>query len=180
VADQISLELALPSLAEGCVAITKHFGGALAEAAAVCLHEEKHQSPVTIVLNGKYPGTLLLTWPPVTDQMVRGNADPQYATELGAYGIAILVVKYAGGFAVIQRSVKGTGFDYWLGAAFDAPPFQSKARLEVSGIRSGDDDTVRARVRTKEKQTKQSDDTQLSALVVVVEFGKPRVDVAER
>jgi hypothetical protein len=39
-------------------------------------------------------------------------------------------------FTVIERSRKGTGFDYWLGSEDEAGelPFQNKVRLEVSGI----------------------------------------------
>jgi len=42
---------------------------------------------------------------------------------------------------VIERSRKGTGFDYWLGSADEVGelPFQNKVRLEVSGIGKADD-----------------------------------------
>ena len=63
-----------------------------------------------------------------------------------------------------------------------APPFQNKARLEVSGILSvegSDIDVERAvakRVREKLKQT-QSSSGPLPAYVVVVEFGSPLGEV---
>ena len=47
---------------------------------------------------------------------------------------------FVGQYTVIHRSRKGTGFDYWLGDEKneDELPLQSKARLEVSGIRRAD------------------------------------------
>lgn len=78
-----------------------------------------------------------------------------------------------------QRSRKGTGFDYWLGDEADMP-FQNKARLEVSGIRNGDQKIIKARVREKLTQTEVSDKTRLPAYVVVVEFGRPVAEVRQR
>jgi hypothetical protein len=80
---------------------------------------------------------------------------------------------------VIQRSRKGTGFDYWLGDE-SYMPFESKARLEVSGIRNGDQKVVTARVRAKLMQTEVSDVTSLPAYIVVVEFGHPVAEVRQR
>ena len=86
-------------------------------------------------------------------------------------GIAALLAKKEIGYAVLQRSRKGTGFDYWIGD--DTPfPFQNKARLEVSGIREGNDTVVRARVRQKINQTSRTDGA-LPAYVIIVEFGRP-------
>jgi hypothetical protein len=70
------------------------------------------------------------------------------------------------------------GFDYWMGDE-SAIPFQSKARLEISGIRRGDDSDIKARVRQKLKQTNQSDGL-LPAYVIVVEFGSPLAEVRRK
>lgn len=59
-------------------------------------------------------------------------------------------------------------------------PFQNKARLEVSGIRNGDQKIIKARVREKLTQTEVSDKTRLPAYVVVVEFGRPVAEVRQR
>jgi hypothetical protein len=77
-------------------------------------------------------------------------------------------------FTVIERSRRGTGFDYWLGIQDESSelPFQNKVRLEVSGIRSGDDSRIRARAKQKIEQTNPSDGA-LPAYIVVVEFSKP-------
>ncbi|MEB3337992.1 MAG: hypothetical protein VKJ46_11045, partial [Leptolyngbyaceae bacterium] len=76
---------------------------------------------------------------------------------------------------VIERSRKGTGFDYWLGIQDSASilPFQRMARLEVSGIRKGHQGQINARVKQKTEQTRPSDAQGLPAYIIVVEFSRP-------
>jgi hypothetical protein len=114
--------------------------------------------------------------------MKRAYNDDDEATEWGAVGIAILVVRASTGFTAIERAKKGPGFDYWLGprSAKGELPFQNKARLEVSGLRKGTDSEIEARVAAKVEQTKKSDSMRVKAFIVVVEFGMPQVQVVER
>ena len=93
--------------------------------------------------------------------------------------MAICVIHDLVGFAVVERSRKGTGFDYWLGAD-DPRPFRRKARLEVSGILRGTQRDLEHRIRQKCRQTERSDHTRLEAFVAVVEFGHPMAKVVKR
>lgn len=102
----------------------------------------------------------------------------EVATEHGAVGIAVLLAQKEIGYTVIERSRKGTGFDYWMGEMSEHL-FQNKARLEISGIRKGDDQNVRARVNQKLQQINRSDGT-LPSYVIVVEFGQPLAEVQEK
>jgi len=105
---------------------------------------------------------------------MRAWADPDEATEQGACGIAALLVDALTDYTILQRARKGPGFDYWLGKKGSASVlFQDKARLEVSGIRSGDEREIARRVRQKTKQIQRSNGM-LPGLVAVVEFGTPR------
>jgi hypothetical protein len=171
--------LDLSDLANGLPAISPAFGQYLAEAGAVCLESQGHANGQELSVQGMRSEDYALRWPEVTDQIERCLNDPEVATEHGAVGIAVLLMKRLIGYAVIQRSRKGTGFDYWLGDESDMP-FDNKARLEVSGIRNGDQKAVKARVREKLKQTEVSDETRLPAYVVVVEFGRPVAEVRQR
>jgi hypothetical protein len=108
----------------------------------------------------------------VTEQMRRCYNDEQVTTEHGAYGVAILVARDVTDLEVVNKSRKGTGFDYWLGTAANGL-FDDAARLEVSGIRNGSPSEVSQRVKQKVEQTKVSDRMGLPAVVVVVEFGAP-------
>jgi len=166
----------LSDLAGGMPAITPAFGQYLAEAGAVCLESQGHRPGRTLAVRSSHQSSYRLTWPAITGQMLRCLNDPEVATEHGAVGIAVLLAKKLLAYSVIQRSRKGTGFDYWLGEETKIP-FQNKARLEVSGIRRGDDAAVRARMREKLRQTDPSDGTALPAHVVVVEFSRPLAQV---
>ena len=130
-----TLEFELKDLAQGTHGITCAFGKCLAEAAGVCLEEQEHSSPKTMKISGEAKGEAQLKWENTTDQMRRCWNDDEVATEHGAYGIATLLVPQISNLEVVERSKKGTGFDYWLGSGTeDEPLFQKKARLEVSGF----------------------------------------------
>jgi hypothetical protein len=111
--------------------------------------------------------------------MRRTFNDLQEATENGAYGIALLLVCSRLGFTVIERSRKGTGFDYWLGDE-ETLPFQNKARLEVPGILCGSQSQIAARIREKRQQLRRSDQGRLPGYIVVVEFSYPHAAVTQR
>jgi hypothetical protein len=170
--------LDLGRLAQGLPAITPAFGAILAEAGGVCLEDRGHAQGKELQVQGDWENAYLLAWPPVTQQALRCWNDPQVATEHGAVGIAVLLAKEEIGHEVIERSRKGTGFDYWMGEEGDTL-FQNKARLEISGIRTGDERTIRSRTREKIKQTIPSDGM-LPAFVIVVEFGVPVAEVRQK
>ena len=100
------------------------------------------------------------------------------ATEKGACGIAILLVQALTGLVAVEQARIGTGFDYYLGNE----PLDFRARLEVSGIRSGSRSQIEARRRQKQAQTRRSDESMgdLPAYSVVVEFSQPVAAVDQR
>ncbi len=144
-------KLVITDLAKGLPAITPSFGAALAEACAVCLEEQKHKHSqgVEITVNGDFNAKFELFWQPVNEQMLRCPNVEEFTTEQAAYGIAFLIVRELTDLTVIERSRKGTGFDYWLGTSDtdEGQPFKNKVRLEVSGIRKGNLSLVKARVK---------------------------------
>ena len=174
------LKLKLTDLRSGAPGITSAFGEGLAEAASVCLEDREHSSPTPMQISGEIGGRAILEWQTTSAQIRRCWNDDEEATEHGAYGIATLLVPQVSDLQVVERSKKGTGFDYWLGSSTETESlFQNRARLEVSGIRTGTEPAVAGRVRKKLKQTERSD-ADLSAVVVVVEFGEPQSRVARR
>jgi len=158
-------------------ALTSALGGALAEAAAICLDNQGHDLVCSLQVRHEEKQTQYsLRRLPVSEPMRRAYRDLQEATELGACGIAILAAREVTGYVAVERSVKGTGFDYWLGSVHspdsDLEPLERKARLEVSGILHGSEETVEVRVRAKMEQTQRSAGT-YPAYAVVVEFSQP-------
>lgn len=161
----------LSGLGAGAPGITTACGTCLAEAAAVCLEGQRHNPGVSLRIRGAFNSAYRLVWATPTAQQRRCHADPLYATEHGACGVAILITKQLTGKVVVERSRRGTGFDYWLGDA-DDDLFQGKVRLEVSGVLAGGDDEIDARMKVKAEQTMVSDG-RLPAYVIVVGFRHP-------
>jgi hypothetical protein len=170
--------LNLDALGIGMPGLTPTCGASLAEAAAVCLENREHQSGVTCHLTGMKVEDFPIEWSAVDEQMRRTYNDLQEATERGAYGIAILVVQDLTGKVVIERSRKGPGFDYWLGDDDDGSLFVGKARLEVSGILSGQPSVIQSRLREKKDQIKPSEHLG-PGYVAIVEFGTPAACVVQ-
>lgn len=175
-------QLDLTELSSGNIpAITPAIGNLLAEAAAVCLESQGHVQHVRLIVSGVTSSELALAWTPIDSRSIEAWNDLQEATEFAAVSIAILLVKNVVGYQVIQRSRKGTGIDYWLGddTVF---PHTRKARLEVSGILTGNERTVRSRVHSKLRQTELSDAAHggLPAYVIVVEFGTPLAEIHQK
>ncbi len=169
----------LNHLKSGVGNITATYCANLADAAAVCLDNQHHSQGIALRVMGDYNDEYLLYWPDVTDKMNSTWADLEDAAEHGAYGLAFLLIISMTGFTVIERSIKGTGFDYWIGGD-SLFPFQNKARLEVSGILNGSNKIIRARLKEKIEQTKKSDDLSLKAYIVIIEFSTPLSQVKTR
>ena len=167
-------QLHLQSLQLGLPAISPIFGAFLAEATQVCLQAWGHKPGVRMQLGGNLEENVEIWWEGfISEQQARTWHDQQEATEYGATGIAVMMILHYTPYTVVKRSVKGTGFDYWLGDAKGELPFQESARLEISGIFCGDEPLIRRRVNKKLKQIQKSENTGLPALVIVAEFSKP-------
>ena len=179
-------QLDLAALARGMPALTKAMGRVHAESAAVCLSKHRHRQGINLKVDSplpESPAAFRLHWPKVTPQMRRTYNDLHDATEQGAVGIAILLIRSLTKFVVIERAMKRTGIDYWLGDASSKRsglPFQNKARLEVSGILQDAEGRFSSRMAAKNTQTMRSDSTGIPAYVVVVEFSTPKAGLSVR
>lgn len=160
--------------------LTSKFINNIAEAAIVCLDNQNHKSECKLKIQGNLTGIIILSWTSVITNEIKDTwNDLGEATEYGATYIAIVIISYLTTLKVIKRSVKGTGFDYWLGEKKDQNyPFQEKARLEISGILRGNNTLIKTRVTTKLEQVEKSDNLNLPAYIVVVEFSTPKSEVA--
>ena len=167
------LDLSLDALAAGFPALTPSSGTVLAEAASVCLESQGHPLECILQVTGFLSADCRLMRLQVTNQMRACFGDPDEATEFGACGVAILLMREVIGMTVVERSWRGTGFDYWFGSG-DSWPFFRAARVEVSGVRSGTASDVARRVRRKVAQVMDSgvDGPDTPTYVVVIEFAR--------
>lgn len=169
--------LFLENLSNKEFAFSSAYGECLAQAGAVCLEDQGHSCGVALSVNGDFQRTFLIYWSPATEPVRSCWNDLEYATEHGAYGLALLIIYALTGLKVIERARKGTGFDYWLGNQ-NGILFQDKTRLEVSGIRKGNKSAVNTRLKQKIQQIQRSGSA-LPAYIVVVEFSQPESKVAK-
>lgn len=148
------------------------------EAARFCLDYNNHLDGKMLEVDGHYQGRFELRWIALARDYWNSFSDHQAAVEHAAYGIAFLLMLALTEHRVIQRSAKGTGFDFWLGKR-GVPGFQSHARLEVSGILLRPS-RVGSRGAEKQVQSRRSDSTGLPAYVVIVEFSCPKSRITLR
>jgi hypothetical protein len=167
-------DLYLSLLKQGLPGVSKAAGLYHAEACLICLETHKHLVGVNLEVRGSFNGCFRLIWDDlVTDQVLRSWKDFDDATEYAACGVAFLLILSLTEYTIIERSRKGTGFDYYMGFK-DALIFQGSARLEVSGIfRANSESEITSRVNQKLRQTDRSDLTSMPAYVVIVEFSRP-------
>lgn len=174
------LAIALSSLGAGRKGISGAYGASLSEAASVCISEARHPNPAKFKVNGDFDVEAEVDWASPSQQVLDTWNDQEFATEQGAYGIAALLVEEFG-LEVVQRSRKGTGFDYWLGPLGEnSNLFQGLGRLEVSGIRAGNESRIAQRTRVKLAQTTKSDHLAVPAVVAIIEFGQPAAHISQR
>ena len=170
--------LHLAVLESGMPGLTPAWAKVLIEAAAVCLEEKNHKTGVLLSLSGLSTDVVILEWNGVDEQQRNAHHDLQEATEYGACGLAILVIKQLTGKVVLQRSRKGSGFDYWVGDenSTNSDLFAGKSRLEISGILEGNRNALTARVKQKRLQIQPSQYI-APGLVAVTEFSNPIIHV---
>ncbi len=177
---QNTIKFDLNSLNQLCPKLSDNWANFVAEASAFCLEYNNHTSATQMKLIGDIDAEVELKWNKLSKKVQNTHADIQDATEDGAVGIACGLINLVSGgkLQVSQRSVKGTGFDYWVGEANSTSLFQNKSKLEVSGIIRGNNREVGYRTTQKIKQSKTSHNN-LKSFVIVVEFSKPISEVTE-
>ncbi len=171
--------LRLEDLLEDFPHIPPECGAVLVQSAVLCLEGQGHKNGALLTVQGSFNTMFRLRWSmDVTEAMRRYWNDPNDTVEQGAYAVALLMLRSLAHLTVLERSRKGTGFDWWL--APEDNLFQGTTRLEVSGIMRGTAARVNGRLKERVAQTERSDPSGLTAYVAVVEFGRPMVKVVRR
>lgn len=171
--------LTLEELSGGFPHIPSECGAALVQSAVLCLEGQGHRNGVLLTVGGSFNTVFRILWTmDVTEAMRRYWNDPDEAAEQGAYALSLLMLRELAGLTVLERSRKGTGFDWWL--ASEDNLFQAAARLEVSGIMRGSVKRINGRLKERMAQTERSDPSGLTAFIAVVEFGRPMAKVVQR
>jgi hypothetical protein len=168
------------ALRTGKLGISTIYGSFLAEAASHCLRFHRHQNPIFLRITGDRTAAGMFAWCDAAELGQATWADLHEATEYGAYGVGIVVALRLTEKSRVERSVRGTGIDYWIGdgASHDGP-FQRAARLEISGILNGDEAKIAERLRGKLSQSERSNSSRLPAYIAVIDFARPEARVVQ-
>lgn len=145
---------------------------AMTEAASVAL-ARRHASPTEVALDDAGQiAQAVLSWAAPDAQALRAWRDPARATEWGAEAVAILCVERRRGLVVVDRALRGSHVDYYLGQPGDS--LERAASLEVGGTQDG---RVAGLLEEKRRQATRNPD-RLPTLAVAVRFHDPRVMMA--
>ena len=183
--DANATTLALEDLKRGYPGLDKDAGASHRKAAMVCLDSKEHESGVYCEMKSlkETMSMLRLTWnEAVTQQMKNTWYDRREASEMGAAGLAILVILAFTEYTILRRMDidEKTGMDYWLSKSANVGNLtenflKGDARLEVAGRRSASTGTIRGIVESKLKRSKKSDKSGTPAYVIVMEFSRPEI-----
>ena len=115
----------------------------------------------------------------INEEMLRSYRDERKAVENGAVFLSFaMLLEYNQDYKFFQVSEGNNGIDYWV-SKDDSLNFE--ARLEVSGIKSKtQSNNIKTRLKSKKKQTEQSDDTGLPAYIAIVEFNELEAILIEK
>ena len=149
----------------------------LSEAASVCLDNQGHKQYTQLEVIGEFTNKYELKWNAVTTKIRNTRADLIETTEHGAICVAALLTFELTDYKIVRQSVRGTGFDYWLGNKDDVYPFQNVARLEISGILKGTKTQVKKRINDKFKRFNKYKSMIYPTYVCVTEFSHPLAEI---
>jgi hypothetical protein len=143
------------------------------EACAVCL-VRRHEPPTTTSIEDAGDTAELRLMRELPSESVRRAWREQaQATEKGAEILAILCVETRRGLVAVDRALRGSRVDYYLGEPGGG--LEGAAVLEVGGI---DDGNIKRLLERKRLQASRNPD-RLPALAAAVRFADPRVMIAD-
>ena len=147
------------------------------KAAAYCFELQGLNSNTFLNVTGIENNGINLCWDNLKEIEFSSLKDNQESTEWGAEAVAFIIVKYLTNFNVVERSRKGTGFDYHISKDSDYVLFQNTAKLEISGIlKKSKTNSINNRIKYKIKQATEYHND-LALLVIITEFSSPQAGV---
>ena len=175
------LIIELNTIRNGLPTLTSDWGNFLSEAGLYCLLRANHVSGVSLKLMNR-EDNIRITWNYELDFRAKYSyCDEEEATEYGAICISILLAINLTPFTTVQRACKGGSFDYWLGTSDESNhlPFQECARLEISGIKTGNEIDISNRTKEKLNRYNAVNQKKLPFYISIIEFSKPRANFVE-
>jgi hypothetical protein len=172
-----SLKLELKLLHERHAGLTPALGGALYEAASVCL-DRHHASPIEFEVHRKESTTKRNTeFEKPNATALNAWANEIDTTEAGAYCVCLAAVEAEEQLVAVKRAETLTGADWYVAPIGTTPQdLESCFRLEVSGLDAGTRNAIKSRLLDKIAQTRRGK-SNLPAIASVVGFKERHVAI---
>jgi hypothetical protein len=156
---------------------THHFTGMMLECCVVCLNSQNHKTGVLLKKevhkSNMIDADCSLFWQiAFTTVLQNTHTDVNRTTDYGAMCLSLLLADTL----LVEKGVwlssrSGQGVDFWL---LNTVTLQPILRVEVSGIRRQTaTNPIGTRAKKKLEQTNQSDNSDATAYVSIVEFSQP-------
>jgi hypothetical protein len=161
--------------------ITPDYASVISACAGICLKHHDHETFVTLKLEGSRQANVAMTWrePVAAEIACYGQASDPDVIRWAAECVAIRVIAHVLGLHVVEKSWRGTGFDFWLVHSHVSQwTWSDLVRLEVSGIL--EDNEVELRRRLREKLAQMAPTDPIMGYAAIVMFGALKVNVTER
>lgn len=167
----------LESLHERHTGLTVSLSGTFCEAASVCLNRH-HESPINMEIESNgVTNTHVVEFPKPDARMLNAWANDIDTTEDGAYGVSLAAVEVEEKLIAVRRAETLTGADWYVAPiGTDPDDLENCFRLEVSGVDSGGQSVVNARLQQKIIQTRRGA-SNLPAIASVVGFKEKTVAI---
>ena len=153
---------------------TANFTGLMLECCVLCFDSQNHHSGIVLkkenFKSNKVKNDCVIHWQLDINQILRNtHTDVNRTTDYGAMCLSLLLAdEILTDEGVWISSQKGDGVDFWL---LNPTTLKPIARLEISGIRTETvNNTISTRIKKKKIQTYQSDSSNASAYISVIEF----------
>lgn len=149
-----------------------------AEAAEICF--ARHHRPPETLLSIRCCGSstsTLLPWNEPTEDARRAWNNRDDATRDAAYVVSLATIESELGFVALARAETLSGADYYVGQP-GCDDLETAHRVEVSGVDTGDQTSLRRRLREKLRQAAEGA-SNLPAMASVVGFREAMVLVEE-
>lgn len=160
-----SLKKANPGLTETIVEF-------MIDCAKKCMAAAGHDPGVLFTADtNRGEQTMILTWDGSVGSPTGSDNMPQYI-EYGATCISLLQMIKLTPLKIVERAMKGHGFDYWAGTQ-NGQLFQKHCRLEISGLLRGSREDMKSRFAAKQGQLEKKYSERIESLISIINFQTP-------
>lgn len=178
-------KLYLENLIDGKVkGLSKSVSAFLFEAVTVALYLNKHQSGITLNVEGTYQEDFQIFWKTTpTEEILKNWTDKKETVEYASTAIAFLLLEELTDYCFFGRAAQDDVADYLLNKKGKSDTFEDNnplAYLEVSGIwKENKKNTLNMRFNLKKRNLEKQNPDNFPFFIIVAEFSIPKAKIGK-